>query len=460
MKRLMKYLVIICSILILPLSCEPEQNQDPGQMAPIIELADNGQLSVPYEGGDTTIAYTIVNAVEGGMLKVVIPDDNTWVEASVYDTGIAFTIEENYSNEPRNEMLSVVYTYGDKEVMAYLNIVQENAVYDFRVAPNNCTSNWFSNKFNEELCNYVLVFETDGGNGFVYLDLFAPVNNEDMLPPEGEYMACRKGHEEGYALSVGEYAYSYLYKINADTTAYEYYGTATLGSSVKISRDGDVFNIRASLVDEEAGKTYLVSFEGELSVHNGLINSALTDDVDKTFDLAGTTIVADACNFGLSLEGALSNYWMIAIQDTSAYEVGQPVIYMEIFTPLDVTGTTGSLEGVYTADADYIDHVDPFTFIPGEAGYTGTWYFEVLELMGTTSAYVDGGPLYQGELEFIANGDGTYNLILNGQDDNYLKPCNIHVVIENLSVMAYDYGAEPSAASARRLSDIRFRNRL
>ncbi len=439
--KAIKYFLAALLLPALILSCEkgPEQEPQPEQQTPSIELADNGQVVVPFEGGEVTVTYTVTNPVDGGRLTVEVPQDNTWLTASVQDAGIALSVAANGESSSRSEMLTVLYTYGDSEVKAYLNVVQESAECDFTVFPDNCRSNWFGNKYNEGLCNYVLVMETDGGRGFVYLDLFAPENNEDMLPPAGEYTACSQGYEEGYALSVGEYAYSYLYKINADTTAYEYYGTATLGSTVKISREGDVFTVLASLVDAEAGKTYLVNYQGRMSAHNSLINSALTEDVNKTFDLAGSNIVADACNFGLSLEGASSNYWMIAIQDTAAYAVGQPVIYMELFTPSDVIGTSGSFEGVYKADPDYLDNVSPYTFVPGEAGYMGTWYFEVLELLGGTSAYVDGGPLYQGELEFIANEDGTYDLILNGQDDNYLAPHNINVVLENLRIISYDY---------------------
>lgn len=424
MRRVFVLFAACIAALTFVISC------DRSAELPLIELENSGQISFPSEGGEGSMAYTVTNPVEGAVLTVEIPESNTWLRATVADTCINFTVEESLEDSNRNEVFPIRYSYGEKSVETYVSVIQEAAVFDYIIDAEIATCTWYDNvnSVNPDLTNYNILLKTYDG-AFAALDLFAPENTEDMLAPVGEYIACEYGEEEGYALSVGEIAYTYVYKITEDMD-YEYDLYATLGSEVKISREGDIFTIRAVIVAADTEQKFLIRYTGEMKAVNSFINSSLTGDVDVTYDAAALGLFARGSYYDNSDIGVLSNQWSLYIMNED-YVVGNPVIYIEIFTDPSVD-RPALLEGVYTADPNAYDNMTPGTFITGSVGYSGTWYMVVDEITSISAYPGDEAPIMNGTVEFKQNEDGTFDITIDGDDDNYDEPHHVHVVLNNV----------------------------
>ncbi len=431
-----KIIILTLSVLVTAIfsSCNNDEIEKPGtQGAPEIEMAIDGQLSFTFEKGERAIDYTIVNPVEGGRLTVSVPEDAMWLTATVAETCINVAVTENSMDDSRSAMLTLLYTYGDASVKNYINVIQETLEFDYVIDASSCVCTWYGNpEHNPDMTNYNLLLKTTDGV-IVSLDLLAPEETEDQLSPVGEYIAYEYGSEEGLALSVGAYAYSYLYKITPDYD-YEYDVTADLGSVVLVDRDGDTFTVKASIVAYETGQKFLVRYTGEMVADNGLINSSLKEDFSKTYNAAELGVTA----FGgcYSQDGTDSKYWNVYIGPED-YKLGDPYVFMEFFTAGDIT-VPKKLVGVYTADPDFETNMAPNTFIPGSAGYSGTWFAEVGEIT-EISAYAGAeAPIMTGTFEFVLNTDGSLNLIIDGYDDNYIHPNHVYVEITNIDLGLYE----------------------
>ncbi len=404
----------------------PEDSLD-DQAVPVIELADGGQISFTFEGGEATLGYTVKNPVEGGVVTVSVPEKNTWLTATVLDTCISLAVTENNNDEARNEMLAVVYTYGDEFVKSYINIIQDEAEYDYVIDASNAVCTWYGNPERKpEMTNYNIILKTADGV-IVSLDLLAPEKTEDMLAPVGEYNAVEFGSEEGLALSIGGEAYSYLYKVTPDFE-YEYDVTIDLGSVVNVSREDNTFTIKASLIAYETGQTFLIRYTGEMEADNGFVNSSLKEDFSKTYNAAELGVYAEAVSY--SQAGVDVRYWVVYI-GPDEYKIGDPGVFMEFFTTADAT-TTDKLGGIYTADPDYEVNMTPNTFIPGSVGYSGTWFTEVGLITDITAYAGPEAPIMAGTIELKLRPNLTYDLTIDGYDDNYESPKRVQVKITNI----------------------------
>ncbi len=442
MKKIMSFCAILCATVALISSCNPTQKPEQEEPAnlPVIELANGGQASIGYEGGEIEMAYTIQNPVEGGAITVSVPEGNDWITAKVETGKIIFTVAQNEGSEARSEMIPVEYKYGEESVKAYANIIQEfiDAVLRIEAEAGNCT--YYSNAYSADpnLMNYTLGLSAADGYIGMSLDLYAPEDTEDHNVPAGMYTAYEAGKEEGYALSVGEQSYSYFYKINDSYTDYEIYTYPGLGSYVEVSRDGDIVTVEALFVDGATGENYLITYSGELSVSNGLINSQLTEDLDVTYDAAEDGLVAYMNYYGPATEDFSAGYWALSIEGVE-WAKGQPIIRSEFLTLPEVTPAeeVDALLGTYIIDPEVYTNVAPGTALPGSYSYTGTWFLEITEMDGT-SAYVSGAPFSEGAITIESDGDGTYTFILSGKDDNYEEYHTMDIVVYNVPIQVAD----------------------
>ncbi len=448
MKKILNLCAMFCATMLM-VSCDPTDNpngpnnpnnpNEPGN-TPVIELENNGQISLDYKGGEVSVAYTIQNPAEGGELKVAVPEGNDWITATLDDTKVNFVITENETKDVRSEMIPLEYVYGEESVKAYINIIQEVSTYvaELELTLGECA--YYGNMYSMDpnMYNYAVVLYTETQDAVVSLDLFADFVTDDYNVPAGEYVSCEAGDESGFALSIGDYAY--LYKVNAAGTDYEYMAYYGMESSAVVTRDGNNVNIEAVLVDEESGDSYLVTFSGELAIFNQTVGSSLEEDFVKTYDAAELELFAGA-GFAGTMNDAGVNYWRIEIQ-TAEWDAGQPIVYIELMTTGDVTVASPDFAGVYEVDPylyvyeDYND-IQAGTVVPGMVGYYGTWAMEIVEMDGT-QAYVQGAPITEGTVEIQLNEDGTYNFILEGVDDNPDVPHNVSVTINNVPLEAYE----------------------
>ncbi len=425
MKKLFIFCAMIATVSLSLVSCDQLRDN------PVVEVADGGQIIFPFEGGEGSLAYTIMNPVEGGVLSVEIPEGNTWIEATLSDTCVVFSVASSKKAENRSETITLNYVYGESSTKAYINLIQQSAEFDYVIDAEvgNCT--WFSNMDSNDpsLYNYSLVLRTNDG-AIASLDLFAPEDTEDMLPPAGTYISHEYGDEEGYTLCVGYDSYSYVYKVNEDMS-YEYDIVAAMGSEIEIVRDGDLFTVVAFVVAEETGMRFLIRYEGELTADNGFIQSTLTEDVNETIDAADMGLIARAMYYDNSDMGMDSNSWTIYIMNED-YVIGNPVIFLELCTGTDAVSPE-FLGGTYTADEDYYDNRTPGTFLPGSLGYSGVWYTVVSDISDIGGVYYGTeAPIVNGYVTLEMNDDYSFNIVVDGDDDNYEDTHHIHVEINNV----------------------------
>ncbi len=419
MRKLINICAVVCALVVSLSSCDTDMGS-----VPSVILENDGLLSVPFETSEVSVIYAIDNPVSGAVLTVEIPESNSWLTATVTETTINFTIEENKEKDSRSEMMTVRYTYGKKSVKNYITVVQSSSEYEqvFEADFGGCI--WYGNVYSTDptLTKYNVMLETEDGI-ITCLDLNAPVATEDMLPPAGEYTGYEYRLEEGYSVSTGPYSTTYICQYNAGG-AYDYIAISALESHVSISRDGDVFTVKASIVDDRTGKKYLVRYTGGMEVDNGLVESTLTADVDKTYDAAALGLVAE---YGVYDTGSSSNYWIIYIM-AEELAVGQPVVYLELVTDSAVM-TPESLAGTYNAGGeDWI----PGTFIPGTSGYDGTWYLEVSNVVNNQAYAEVQAPITAGTVDVVANGDGTLNITIEGVDDHDTEPHKVKITLESV----------------------------
>ncbi len=440
--RNLSVLMMAALIAALPVvSCapqsQPDNPDDPGNtdnpnqptdpQAPVIELTGDGQVTFSFEEGESNVDYTIVNPVEGGVLAVAVPDGNTWITAEVQETSIRIAVSENSDTEARSEMLTLTYTYADASVKGYINVIQDAAEYDYVIDATSCTCTWYGNpERNPEMTNYNLLLKTTDGV-IVSLDLLAPEETSDHLAPAGEYSAYQYGTEEGLSMSVGENAYSYLYKV-LPSFDYEYDVTVDLGSTVTIGREEDVFTVKAAITAYETGQTFLVRYTGEMVADNGFINSSLKEDFSKTYNAAELGVIAQGGSY--TYAGTNLRYWTVYI-GPEEYKLGDPYVFLEFFTDEDKT-TPDWLPGVYTANPDFEANPVANSFIPGYTGYGGTWFAEVGEITNISAYAGAEAPIMTGTFELKLRPNLNFDLIIDGFDDNYESPNHVHVEITNI----------------------------
>ncbi len=429
MKKIINICSIVCVLMLQVVSCTPEET--PANVdRPVITIENKGQIAVSFEGGEISVAYSVDKPVEGGHVTLQLDENNTWIDYVITDSHIVFVIEESCEDVVRNEMMTVKYSYGTESVKEYITITQYPSEYMKIYDANFGGCIWYDNFYSldKTLTKYVVMLETEDGI-VISLDLSAPEDTEDMLPPAGEYTSYEYRLEKGYAISVGPYAGTYICQYYSEND-FKYIAIGGLDSKVEVSREGDVYTIKAHIVDDVKGDEYLVRYTGTMEVDNGLVSSTLTSDIDKTYDAAELGLVAQSANYEF---GPSARYWVIYIL-SNQMEVGQPVIYLELLSEIDAV-TPDMLVGSYIEDADYEINKTAGIFVPGLADYTGTWYSEISNIVdGKAYAEIE-TPIVDGTVEFIGNDDGTLNIIINGMDDNDKTPHNVRVVLENVSFL-------------------------
>lgn len=93
--------------------------------APKIELEVSGNFSVLPEGGEQSISYEVVNAVDGGQISA--KSSEAWLGEFNCDTEgtVTFVAEPNESGADRSTIITVVYEYGDgQKAEASVNAIQ------------------------------------------------------------------------------------------------------------------------------------------------------------------------------------------------------------------------------------------------------------------------------------------------------------------------------------------------
>ncbi len=92
------------------------------QVIPVISASS--EVSVTYEGGTTTVSYSVSNPVEGETLSAVVDAD--WVSAVVGDDVVTLTVSENTDYSSRSATVTLSYAYAQDVTVS---VVQDAASY-------------------------------------------------------------------------------------------------------------------------------------------------------------------------------------------------------------------------------------------------------------------------------------------------------------------------------------------
>lgn len=120
----MKRIIVFMTVLGLALAGCREEQKD---AVPELELqVENSTLTVSEEGGPYSIAYTVANPAEGGVIAAEPAED--WINGFDYGTEnkISFNVDANATSYVRSCQLTVTYTYGDKVISKEIAVVQKS----------------------------------------------------------------------------------------------------------------------------------------------------------------------------------------------------------------------------------------------------------------------------------------------------------------------------------------------
>ena len=87
---------------------------------------------------------------------------------------------------------------------------------------------------------------------------------------------------------------------------------------------------------------------------------------------------------------------------------------LTVYMPLSNTVDDGIIAGTYPVSADVAENTVRAGYLKEGSTYLqGSWYYDRTYTYPETEA----GPLTSGEVTFERNGDGTYNVTVDAQDD-------------------------------------------
>ena len=138
--------------------------------------------------------------------------------------------------------------------------------------------------------------------------------------------------------------------------------------------------------------------------------STLTGDV-VDFNADWTNTVADGYFFGSMNEEGVKEYTM-SIKDGSYTDYR--TLMITVYMPLSNTVNDGILDGTYPISSTVAENTVRAGYVnEGSTSLQASWYYD------RTYSYPDtqAGPLYDGNVAFERNDDGTYNVYVDAFDD-------------------------------------------
>ncbi len=452
MKMNFKVLALLFATVAMLWACNPEQtpddnkpnqdqpgnNETPGDTTdtpaadPVIEFADGGQLSAAWASRNISIGYTIKNPVEGGVLTVVIPKDATWItEGIANDSTINLTLEDNIESDSRNSVVSVVYKYGEKELKAFFNVIQEGVQYTYihKIVASEflwCGSsggidNTYSNFLINLRCEDYTTAKEDQYN--ICFDIYTAEKPEDDLPFAGVYTAAPNRKETDFTYSnVNSYVDQY-------SAGKHIFSAGFIAGECIIFREGDAFSIRALVTDEYENVHLIIYDTDDNEVIDATIESNLASDWIATVD-------------GAAMEGMVIQY--LGYTDNSyAYrfqiwpEYLEPkdyVFFGEFYTSKDIDIELTGIPNGYTLTLDKEGVGAPNTYSEGRTGTQGSWILQAHHNEGNMTYFGAQTPLKDGTITFTLNENGTYDIQLDVMDDNTITPHKVQILFKGTPV--------------------------
>ena len=391
---------------------------------PLFELTSESEVSVGKDGGDVTVTYSITDPREDGQVSVNVPDGVDWISNVNTDTDgqVTFTVAAN-DGDAREAELTFVYTYGGSETQEFkvkVSQADDSIVFDAKYAYGVYYGDDLSSKAGEMV--YQMWFsdvpESDewAENATYYIISVvagAPANMNAIAPAAGTY-SLLEGDDTQTGTIWSNYDYTYACATGDDSSIKTKY--IFISGDITLTKDGNSIIVEGSFVDTD-NKIHRLNYTGSILLDDGRepdipedALSTLTGDV-VDFNADWTNTVADGYFFGSMNEEGVKEYTM-SIKDGS-YKDYRTMI-LTVYMPLSNTVDDGIIAGTYPVSADVAENTVRAGYLnEGSTYLQGSWYYDRTYTYPETEA----GPLTSGEVTFERNGDGTYNVTVDAQDD-------------------------------------------
>ena len=391
---------------------------------PLFELTSESEVSVGKDGGDVTVTYSITDPREDGAVSVTVPEGVDWISNVNTDTDgqVTFTVAAN-EGDAREAELTFVNTYGGSETQEFkvkVSQADDSIVFDAKYAYGVYYGDDLSSKAGEMV--YQMWFsdvpESDewAENATYYIISVvagAPANMNAIAPAAGTY-SLLEGDDTQTGTIWSNYDYTYACATGDDSSIKTKY--IFISGDITLTKDGNSIIVEGSFVDTD-NKIHRLNYTGSILLDDGRepdipedALSTLTGDVED-FNAGWTSTVADGYFFGSKNNEGVKEYTM-SIKDGS-YKDYRTMI-LTVYMPLSNTVDDGIIAGTYPVSADVAENTVRAGYLnEGSTYLQGSWYYDRTYTYPETEA----GPLTSGEVTFERNGDGTYNVTVDAQDD-------------------------------------------
>lgn len=423
MKKLLLALAVCCFLF----ACDKNEKQpeEPAE-APELTLTSESVVNVPADGDEVTITYTLANPAENGGISAQAEDGAEWCDGFNCDTDgqVTFTVAAN-EGDARQASVTVCYTYGDGETESFTVTVAQEAdtgeeyALDAHFAYGCYYGDDLSDAAGEMV--YQIYFsdvaessERTPGVTYYVVSVVSgePSNMGAIAPADGTYaLATEAGTVPGSIWNNADYSYAYT----VGTDGGEDIHVFTSGE-ISFVREGNIVVVEGHFVDVDGG-VHVLTYSGGILLDDVSMPdfpedalSTLTGDVED-FNAGWTSTVADGYFFGSKNNEGVKEYTM-SIKDGSYKDYR--TMNLTVYMPLSNTVDDGIIAGTYPVSADVAENTVRAGYLnEGSTSLQGSWYYDRTYTYPETEA----GPLTSGEVTFERNGDGTYNVTVDAQDD-------------------------------------------
>lgn len=418
-------------------------------VAPVITVTSESEVSVSFDGGDVTVAYTLENPVDGGKMSVAADAD--WCTLTSEEDGTAtFAVAAN-EGAARTCNITVTYTYReDQTVTASVKVSQEEVIeFDFEFDAPMVYGSYYgdgqSNNPGEMM--YQLIFAdnetlwTPSATYYV-VTLFAgePEDMNAIAPPAGTYTMTptqsSTATDKGTIYKNTDYTYAVT--MTASGAAYPMY--FLVSGTCKITANGNGEYTYDFQFKTARNTMHRMRYTGPIALEDATqpeepAVSNLTESVDLTD--AFSEIDAGGIFWGTYNEKDKGiQEWVVEFKNKADY-YDYRTLMLTFYMPSTNTFEEGLIPGEYSVSETVAENSVRAGWIKTSqyqgSSLSGSWYYIRPYSDGTTA-----GPMVGGTVKIEKNGDGTYNFIIDGYDDSKEQHA-IKATFNSVELKANDY---------------------
>ena len=436
MKRLLLAIAVVCFVM----ACEKPSDEKPGPgpddgtdttevtvpTTPKLTLTSEPTVSMGAEGGIVTITYTLENPVDGGEISASAEESVNWISDFNSETegSVSCSVSPN-DGDARQALVTVCYTYGEGETESFTVTVAQEADTgeEYALDANFAYGCYYGDDLSDASGEMVYQIhfsdvaessERTPGVTYYVVSVVSgePSNMGAIAPADGTYaLAADAGTVPGYIWNNADYSYAYTVGTDGGEDIHEF-----ASGEISFVREGNIVVVEGHFVDVDGG-VHVLTYSGGILLDDASMPdfpedalSTLTGDV-VDFNADWTNTVADGYFFGSMNEEGVKEYTM-SIKDGSYKDYR--TMNLTVYMPLSNTVDDGIIAGTYPVSADVAENTVRAGYLnEGSTYLQGSWYYDRTYTYPETEA----GPLTSGEVTFERNGDGTYNVTVDAQDD-------------------------------------------